>query len=301
MMGMEANGQPLFKNRVIAPTDVLYSLELDPSFRQMLENTVSQKAAGTLFEGGYVDVRGHRITEYTPIDHDGEGAIGSPLLAKASLGVAITAGTTTFDIKGGGNATSAAKTKKHFFKYFPGWNYRFRPDLSLSTGSTTRYLLIVNPPNAVTDPNKVGMYQYTTGNNGNKITITKRLAAAASGDALTTIGNVTWNTGVWEAGVDGFAGHTDVHPIGALILPCNANGQVFGDALMLGCGAAVRGYGKYRNKRTQQEHEGGFITDRFITSVFGQAPRQDRLGRVPAVTRLRVAVRLPGVPLPVVV
>ena len=70
---------------------------------------------------------------------------------------------------------------------------------------------------------------------------------------------------------------------------------------MLGCGAAVRGYGKYRNKRTQQEHEGGFITDRFITSVFGQAPRQDRLGRVPAVTRLRVAVRLPGVPLPVVV
>lgn len=301
MMGTDGNGKPVFKQMVIAPSEVLYSLEGDPAFRQMLVGTSYEKASTSLFEGGYVDVRGARIAEYAPIDHDGEGAIGSPLFAKAWLGNAITAGTGAFDITGGGNPTSAAKTKKHYFKYFPGFNYRFRPNYQLSTGSTERYCLIVNPPNAPTDPNKVGMYAYTTGNNGNKITVTKRLGAGGdSGVRTATIGGVTWNTGVWEAGANGFAGHTNVHPQGALVLPCNALGQVFGDALMLGRGAAVRGYGKYRNKRSQQTHEGDFVTDRFITSVFGQAPRQDRLGRVPAATRLRVAVQPPGVPLPVI-
>lgn len=295
MMGNDKNGKPVFKNIIVAPTDVLYSLELDPAFRQMLEGTVNQNAAGSLFEGGYVDVRGTRITEYTPIDHDGEGAIGSPLNAKAWLGNAVVAGTAAFDITGGGNPTSAAKTKKHYYKYFPGFAYRFRPDKSLAPGAGPFYCLIVNPANAVTDPGKIGMYKYTTGNNGNKITITQRLGAASGTARSNVVGNVTWNTGVW-ANL-----HTDVHPQGATVYPCNANGQVFGDVLMLGRGAAVRGYGKYRNKRTQQEHEGGFVTDRFVTSVFGQAPRQDRLGRVPSATRLRVAISPPGVPLPVVV
>lgn len=302
MVGKSPNGAPIWKQVLVAPTDVLYALELDPEFRQLLGNVYNERAAGTLFEGGYVDVRGTRIREYVPIDHDGEGAVGSPLLAKAFLGNAITSATAVIDITGGGNPTSAAKTKKHYFKYFPGFNYRFRPDLSLATGSTARYLLIVNPPNAVTDPNKVGMYKYTTGNNGNKITITERLAASTAGVAAKiTVGDVTWNTGVWLAGANDFAGHTDVHPQGAAVYACNSKGQVFGDALMMGRGCAVRGYGKYRNKRSQQVWEGDFVTDRFVTSVFGQAPRQDRSGRMPSVARLRVAVTPPGVPLPTIV
>jgi len=294
-------GQPVFKNVVVAPSDVLASLEVDPEFRQILRETKDEDAAKLLFSGGWANVRGHIISEYTPIDHDGEGAVGSPLNGKAFLGVAITAGTAVFDIKGGGNATSAAKTKKKYFKYFPGYAYRFLLSDILSVSSAEKYLLIINPPDAVTDPNKVGMYAYTVGNNGNKITITKRLGSAASVARVTTLGNVTWNTGVWLAGADGFAGHTDDHPEGALILPCNANGQPFADVLMLGARCARRGYGKYRNKRMSDQHEGGFIQENYIVSVFGQAPRKDRLQRVPGAFRIRVAVNYPGVPLPVIV
>lgn len=300
-VGSSKNGKPIFKNVVIAPSDALASLETDPSFRQLLRETRDEDAAALLFNGGWANIRGHMIVEYTPIDHDGEGAIGSPLNAKAFLGNAIAAGTTAIDITGGGNPTSAAKTKKKYFKYFPGYAYPFLLSDVVAVDSSTKYVLIVNPPDAAVDPNKIGMYAYTTGNNGNKITITARLGSAASGVRATTVGNVTWNTGVWAANANGFAGHTDVHPAGALILPCNANGQPFGDILMLGARAARRGYGKYRNKRMSDEHEGGFIQENYIVSVLGQDLRQDRLDRVPGASRMRVAINYPGVPTPVIV
>ncbi|MFT3992451.1 MAG: hypothetical protein QM680_13685 [Luteolibacter sp.] len=222
------------------------------------------------------------------------GAIGSFLNPKAQLGVAIAAGTTAIDITGGGSATNAAITKKMYFKYFPGFAYKFSATQTYSPVSETRYLLIVNPSNAAVDPGKVGMYAYTTGNNGNKITITARLGSAASGVRVTTLGDVVWNTGSW------LGRHTDVHPSNALIIPCNSKGVPIGDTLMLGRMAAMRGYGKYRGHRSQDSREGGFVTQRFITSVFGQVIRKDRLGRHPAVMRLRHAITYPHLNLPVI-
>ncbi len=293
-VGRTANGQPIWRQVVIACTDTLLSLDLDPNYKQALAQTVVESQARFIFDGGYTAPKGHIIKEYTPIEHDGVGAIGSPLIAQARLGVAIEAGTTTFDIKGGGDEDSADETDILFFKYFPGHAYKFLANDQLTQNVGPHYCLIVNPPNAETDPNKIGMYRYTTGNNGNKITITHRLAAADSGVAATVVGSVTWNTGVWSGK------HTDVHPEGALILPCNAKGQVFGDSFMLGRRCAYRGYGKYRNKRTQQDQEGGHIMDRYITTVIGQALRKDRRLRVPGAMRIRHAVQLAGVPLPVI-
>lgn len=301
-VGALENGQPIFKNVLVATTPALYSLDLDPSYKSLLAQTKVEKFASLLFNGGYAAPKGHIVTEYTPIDHDGEGPIGSPLNPQARLGVAITPGTNAIDVKGGGNPTSAAKAKKLYFKYFPNFAYRFIGNTDASSdGSTTvsqdgntHYFLIVNPPNAAVDPGKVGMYSYTTGNNGNKITVTGRLASAASGIAATTLGSVTWNSGVWANR------HTATHPVNSLILPCNAKGQVFGDTLMLGKRCAYRGYGKYRNQRAQQEKEGGFLMERFILSVFGQSLRRDRLGRVPSVMRLRHAVQYAGLDLPTI-
>lgn len=302
-VGMLRNGQPVFRNTLIATTDSLYSLDMDSSYKQILRETKVEQFASLLFNGGYAAPKGHLIAEYTPIDHDGEGAIGSPLNPKAKLGVAISAGTSTFAIQGGGNATSAAKTQKKYFKFFPNYSYLFIGNTDASAGgattlaqdSNTHYCLIVNPPNAAVDPNKIGFYSYTTGNNGNQITIVNRLGPVNVGVQVSTLGSVTWNTGVWS-GI-----HTANHPIGALILPCNAKGQCIGHSLMLGKRAAYRGYGKYRNTRAQQDHEGGFIMERYIISVFGQALRQDRLGRVPAVMRLTHAINYAGIPLPTVV
>jgi len=302
-VGAMENGTPVFRNVVVGTSDALYSLDMDPNYKSLLAQTKAEKYAKLLFEGGYAAPKGHIITEYTPIDHDGQGAIGSPLNPKATLGVAITPQTAPFAVYGGGNAAAAADSTILYFKYFPNFAYSFIGNTDPTAGGTTNltqdsdthYFLIVNPPNAPTDPNKIGIYSYTTGNNGNTITVTGQLAPTASGIAKTTIGNVTWGQGVWTNIT------TQTHPVGALIFPCNANGQVFGDTLMLGKRAAYRGYGKYRNQRAQQDLEGGFIMQRYIMSVFGQALRKDRLGRVPAVMRLRHAIQYAGIPLPTIV
>ncbi|MDR1191260.1 MAG: DUF4043 family protein [Verrucomicrobiales bacterium] len=283
---------------VVAATDSLFSLELDPSYRQLLRETNDLTNAKLIFNGGYSKVRGNVILPYNPVDHDGVGAIGSPINAKAYLGKPIVSGTDAIRVTGGGNPKAADLVKIKFFKYFPGYAYRFLIGDVLTVDATkTRYFLIVNPPNA-TDAqggaNKIGMYSYTTGNDGNGITITGRLAATASGTAKTALGNVTWNTGVWAGK------HTDQHPAGALILPCNANGVAFGDTLFLYSKAAYRGYGKYRNRRDTENHNGNFVYDVFVTTVFGQTPVRDRLGRCPGVLRLRHAVQYAGVPLPTV-
>jgi hypothetical protein len=288
MTGRATNGNPIYRNAFVSTGDGLLGLEQDPSFKLAIQNTHNEASAKMYFDGGYTDVRGHVITKYQPIDHDGEGAIGSPLNPKAVLGVAIATGTVGFDIKGGGNPVSAAKTKKLYFKFFPGHAYRFSYTDTFAPATEDRYVVIINPPNAPVDPNRFGFYKYTTGNNGNLITVTQRLAGTASGAAATTVGTVAWNAGK----------NTTVHPEGALILPATANGTVYGRSLMLGRRALRRGYGMYRNKRSQETHNGDFVTDRFITTVIGQAPRRDRLGRVPGVYVLVHAVPYAGIPTP---
>lgn len=294
--GTSKNGQPIYKNLVVATTDALYSLDKDANFRSILATTRSEEDAKTIFDGGYVNIKGNIIKERMVIDHDGVGAIGSPLAAKAALGGAITAGTASFDILGGGSAAAAAETDILFFKYFDNYAYTFLVTDALVQDGLTHYVMIVNPPNAPVDPNKWGMYAYTTGNNGNKITVTGRLGAAISGITNTTLGGVTFNAAVSL----GAAGNTETHPIGAQVLQCNAKGQVFGYSLMLGRRAARRGYGKYRNRYTTQDHEGGYVMDRFVTTVFGQAPRQDRLHRVPGALVLIHALQYAGIPTPTI-
>jgi hypothetical protein len=284
------NGQPIFKNTVIATSDALYSLDLDSNYRSILATTRSEEDAKTIFEGGYTNIKGNIIKEYQPIDHDGVGAIASPLNPKASLGGAITAGTAAFDILGGGDADAAAETDILFFKYFPNYAYTFLVDDALAQDSKTHYVMIVNPPNDANNPNKWGLYAYTTGNNGNKITVTGRLAGSSSGIAHTILGGVTWDPTI----------NTTEHPIGATILACNQKGTILGYSLLLGKRAARRGYGKYRNKYSTQDHEGGFVMDRYVTSVFGQAPRKDRIQRVPGALVLVHALKIAGVPTPTV-
>lgn len=297
------NGNSIPRNNVIATKDALFSLKLDSTYKELIGKTQDPESYKLPFKGGYADVDGHIIREYAAIDHDGEGAIGSPLNPKAKLGVAIAAGTTALVVYGGGNATSAAKTKKLYFKYFPNFAYKFLGSTDPKAGgitllaqdANTHYFLVVNPP-WTTDgqggANKIGMYAYTTGNNGNAITVTKRLAATTAGIAYETVGSVQWNTGVWANK------HTDVHPADALILPCNAKGQVFGDTLFLQKRCAYRGYGKFRNTRREDGKEGGMLAERYIVTVFGQALRKDRLGRVPGAMRLRHAITYAGLPLP---
>lgn len=290
-------GSPVLKYCVVGTTPGLFSLKSDSDYKQIVREAGPREKydENPLFEGGYMDLDGHRIVEYNPIDPDGYAWSGSWFNPKAFLGAAIAAGTAAFDILGGGSAAAAAITNIDYFRFFPNFAFEFMPLDIFVPGTTEQYLLVVNPRNATVDPGKIGMYAYTTGNNGNKITITKRLAAVQNGPvALNTVGSVTYNAGVW-AGL-----HTEVHPIGSTIVLCNAKGVPIGDTVMFGAQAMLRGYGKYRNKRTQWLVDGDFETRKYITTVFGQQLRKNVNGKYPGYVRLRHALRYPELGLPTV-
>lgn len=298
LLGKTRNGNPVFRNCVVATSEAVFSLKMDPDYKQILREAGSRGDINYIFEGGVPDLDGQCIKEYVPIDHDGDGPIGSPLNPKALLGNAIAADDEVPGCKGGGSATAAAKTGLMFFKHFPKYAYKWLPsDIYDPAGDANFYILIVNPPGGA-NGNKIGMYEVSA-NNGNQLTIVKRLRAAdeQTGDNISfeTIGDVTWDTGVWE-GL-----HTDSHPIGSTIILCNAKGQPYGHTHMYGAGAAYRGYGMYRNHRSTETHNGGFVNDTYITSVFGQEPRQNRRGICPSAMVLTHAVQYAGLPVPTVV
>lgn len=294
------NGTEVMRNVVMATTDALFSLELDSNYRSILASTRDEAAAKILFSGGYTDIRGNIIAKYNPINHDGVGAIGSPLNAQALLGTAITAGTAAVVVTGGGSAGAGALTQILFYKYFDNYAYQFSESTTFVQDGNTHYLVIVNGPNDSVKPNGIGIYSYTTGNNGNQITTVANLGPVSVGTMVTTLGGgngsggVTWNTGPLSGR------STQHHDSGSRVFQGNQLGQLLGDSLMLMRGCAYRGYGMFRNQRSMQIHEGGFVKDMFVTSVFGQTPRLDRQGRAPAVLRQRHAITYAGVPSPVV-
>jgi hypothetical protein len=284
----DANGNPIRKYILVAVTEALVTMKRSSDYKQMVREAQSrEKGTNPLFKGGYVEIDGHIIKEYNPLDHDGRGAIGSAMNGKALLGEEITAANTVQDIKGGGNATNAAITTAKYFEFFPLYAYRFTPADTLSVSAGTHYCLIYNLSGA--DAHKMGFYSFNA-NNGNKLTMVNRLRAAASGAAVTTLGGVTWNTGVW------LNKHTDAHPAGSVVIHTNSYGVPIGCSFMLGADAAKRGYGKYRNHRSTQTQEGGFFMQTYITSVFGQTPTKRTDGRTPNALRIYHAIKYAGLP-----
>lgn len=282
MAGTGGKGQPLRRYMVVATTDALLSLEQDGTYRDMLKLTRDEGAAGTLFDGGWTDVRGHAIAEYEAIDHDGYGATGSPLNPTARLGTAITVVTasnlTPLYIVGGGSDYDATNILIKPMKYFPNFAYRFTPTIGVTVSGTAFYVAVVNPPNAVTDANKWGMFKCTT-NDGVRLTVTDVLVdgstvAAGSGSGggptlATTLGSVTWSASL----------NSNTHAVDSFVLEVTAAAKPKFRSLILGACAARRGYGKHRGVREEETKEGTFLQQAFFKSVFGQAPRTNRRGR----------------------
>lgn len=272
---------------VIGTTDALYSLETDPVYQSILDQAGERGSGNLLFTGGYTNVRGNMIAEYCPVDHDGHGAVGSVLNPKAFIGTAIAApstGNEVVELKGGGSTAAAAKTEKLYFKHFPGHTFKFGEGDSLASDAGPHYCLTVNPPTG-TDPNKVCMFKYTTGNDGHKITVTERLHSANLGTyAKQTVGGVTWNTGVWTTDVV-----TNQVSQKATCIPCTEDGVPFGWSLILAKAAAIRGYGKHRQKRGTEVHQ-DFVYDTYLKTVFGQSLREDAQGHKPGVLAVRHAI-----------
>lgn len=292
---------------VVGCTDALFSLETDTTYQSNLRTGGVRGNGNLLFSGGYTDVRGNIICEYNPIDHDGMGAVGSPLNPKAFAGKAtrVTASgcddiiadadTAANTIYGGGNDSASTNnpTKRLYFKWFPGYNYQLSVGDTVGADAGPWYALAINPPNS-TNANKVIFFRYTT-NDGNKLTCTG--AATKGDDGIGGTGAVGIDASASSKWYDFVGEDIDV---GATIIPCTEDGVPYADTLFLSKAAAIRGYGKHRNKRGEDSREDGFINDLFIRSVFGQSLREDAAGKKPGVVRLRHAISYPGLSLPTI-
>ena len=62
----------------------------------------------------------------------------------------------------------------------------------------------------------------------------------------------------------------------------------------MGADAAKRGYGSYRNERSTESHDGGFVRKTYITSVFGQSPTKRADGHTPNVLCITHAIAYAG-------
>jgi hypothetical protein len=306
---------------IVSTGEGLLSLKSESKYLAALNAAAAAEGEGAKqFTGGYVDLDGHVIRQFDPADHDGFGAIGSPINAKASLGVAITsagvlaASATSFTLKGGGSATAAAKTAPKYFKFFSGYTYPTGLDQSETainfsnptgtasgTSYTAGYVLILSS-------GKYGLYKYTT-NDGNTLNITKALipSSATPGASNTlAVKAVTASTG-WNAtesvtlNTNAFADAriTNDHAVGDLIVECNAQGVPIGRTMVLGAMAAVRGYGSLDGERSEETFDGEFIRKTYITSIFGQSPYVRVDGEQPNYLVLNHAVRYAGLVLPV--
>jgi len=270
----------VYSYTLVSPTDGLIPLKKSSDYQNLLDKAGVRGDENVRFKGGYVKLDGQVIKERVVRDPSGKIPIGSAQNPRARLGVAITAGTTEFNIQGGGSAANAAETHIPWFWNFPKFAIQWTDGTSYDPASDASfYVAIINPATDATSPLKWGFYKID-GNvwtsDLNQLTVDERLGSAASGDRLTTVGNVIWDADV----------NTDAHPVGSLIILCNASAVPLGYSLMLGQRAAYRGYGMWRNKRSYQYHEGmteddAFIYDRYIRSIFGQSLPEDIGGIYP--------------------
>ena len=127
-------GAPVMKYCVVGTTPGLFSLKQDPDYKQLLRDAGPREKfdENPLWTGGYMEIDGHSIREYNPIDHDGYGPVGSGFSAKAFLGGAIAPTTVPINVLGGGvSAAAAAKTKIQYFRFFENYALNFCQTISL--------------------------------------------------------------------------------------------------------------------------------------------------------------------------
>lgn len=305
MVSMDENKNPVWGNLVVANTCGITGLKLSADWKQTIRESDVRGAGNLRFKGGLRNLDGNLIREWQDIDHDGDGAVGTPFNPKAYLGVAFdgtTAGTASVVLTGGGGLNTAGSyvggtltetesgslSTAHFFKFFPKYQFRFLKADVLSATATTWdlhdvggnkrfYVAIVNPRNTGSaHDGKFGLYEVNA-NNGNQLTVIRRLGPAAAGICVTTLGGVTWDANV----------NTEVHPSGSLMYLATEQGLPLAYAAMILKRGLRRGYGADRNRRGQEGEEDDFVTKVYVRSVFGQAPRKNRAGRVPGVVLLK--------------
>lgn len=279
----------------------LATLKTEAAYLAALSTAGVRGDTNPLFKGDFTSWDGHGIYRWYLRDHDAYGPVGSTIQTRAFLGQAITADDVAPTIYGGGDATGAViLPAPHYFEYFSNALYTFTNGLTVAADTTTvRYVAIQNLTGA--DAGKIGFYSYKV-NSGNTITVFKRMRAADAGASLANVGNVTWNVGPWTVAASaGFAGVTDNHPAGSLIVETNSYGVPFCGSFMLGQMAGICGHGSLRGRnamgaRTEEHRNHGMDHGIGIETVYGTAATKRTDGKTPNYVYVESAYAIDGFP-----
>jgi Protein of unknown function (DUF4043) len=261
--------QELKKYYIILPHKQLEDLESSNDWQTLLANSDLRGSENSLFTGLLPSWGGAVLDRWQVENDTADGPQGSFCAPVGYLGEAIGAlPVTGATLKLGGSATAAAKTTPLYAQYFANAAFGgFEGDKIAADTSTE----------ATGDAGKFGFYAYQV-NDGNRITLTKALRStnATSGKIdLTTVGSVTWNSGVWTTTY-----LTDQHAIGSEVIPCNAKGQPFVRGYALAQEAIACGYGKGSQglafgTRTQEEQNHGLDAEIGMEMCWGARATQD--------------------------
>lgn len=278
---MDGKGGVINGYHVMPVTQAFNALKSDATVTGLFKDAGTHGESNPVFTGELYDLDGHVIQHFNPIDHSEAGPVSSPYAPRAYLGTAITSGSTAIDITGGRNATNGALTQIEYFRWFPRFAFKFLSGESLAvtanfwgSASTDYFYIKITNPRGETDAGKWCMYRVTT-NDGNKLTIDRRLYSSTTGAGYATLGNVTYDPNV----------HTLAHPSGSLIQLCNANGKALCATPVFGAGGVRRAFGMYNNFRAMQTEQ-GIYDYTYLYSVAGHGLKHDLIGQTPGIANI---------------
>lgn len=297
-MSKSSSGSDVLKFLVFTGQDHMASVRDSASWQTAITNAGVRGDANPQFSGKLVDWNGMYVFEHQiVVQANLNDWLGSPIQPFGVLSTAITPATTALDIKFGKSGNT--NTTKLYSAFFPGYAFKMYEEETVAADTADYYVWIVNPPNAITDPNKAGFYKYTgSSNNGNKITTKAeagdsagaggRLGAATSGYTSTQIGGVTFASGTMTA----------THPVGAKVIPANRLGVPIGYSFVLGAGSGLRAYGSINAEPIEQYVDFKFVKGVGYESIYGQTTARDTDGFPRNYIVVEHAVAYPGITVP---
>jgi len=280
-------GAEVLRFLIMGTVNGLNTLKTQTGYLQAQQYAGQRGDENSLFAGGFTDWDGMAIFAQNIVDPDADGPIGDPYEPRALLGEAIAPATTDATIKGGGLIGPA--TGGMYFRWFKGYDYLWTQDQVAAPDSGTYYLIVYNTTGA--DRGKFGVYSYVgTENDGQQIVTTARLAAAASGTAVTTLAGQTWDSDI----------HTATHPAGSLIVQVNARCVPTCKIEALGVGAGLMAYGSVPMRMIEQVQDYGADKGMGYESIYGCGVASDTNGQPRNYSQIEVAYKVPGITLPVI-
>ena len=298
---------------IMAPHTAFDALTATDEWTNLQASAGVRGDKNVLFSGGLTKHRGSSLFQWKIQTSQADGPTGALSAPQAYLGEAIAAGSAAFTIKGGGNSrrNKAALNAPYFIHFENAGFTAFQQTKLARDTSTVRYIRAYN---ATTNQWAFASYKVIAAGDindasgtiapANTLTIFKMLSATNAGDALNTIGGVTWNTGVWgidAAHASGYHCEWSDLPVGSKIYQCNEYGVCYNIVEALGRHTILDGYGKLpggnegMGQRTQEIQNHGVFAEIGMQMSYGanMVPNMDGL---PSAAIMYVAINPPGSP-----